>query len=449
MLAAEHVVLDKGTGLVHTAMAFGEEDFVLCERHNIPLVNPVRADGTYDERITGYEGVFVADAIPRIVEELEAAGKLFRAEPYVHSYPHCWRCDSKLLYYAKESWYIATRDQRHAMLAQNQRIDWRPEHVRDGRFGNWLQGNVDWALSRDRYWGTPLPIWVCEHDDCDARHCIGSLAELRDAAGELPQDLHRPYIDDVTWACTVEGCGGTMRRVRGDDRHLVRLGLHAVRAVPLPVRGAARGGGTVPADVHMRGDRPDARLVLHLARVLDAAVRRHPLQARGLRRPRAGREGPEDVEEPRQRGRPVGRCSSATAPTPSAGTTSPRSSHGPATASPRTRSRRAMRELLLPLWSDLRLLRALREHRALRRESRGRARRRSRERPALDRWALSRLQQVILEMRERIDAFDATTAVRLAAEWVEDLSNWYIRLSRPPLLERRRRQRLRRCASAS
>ena len=221
VLAAEHVVLDKGTGLVHTAMAFGEEDFVLCERHGIPLVNPVREDGTYDERIAGYEGMFVGDAVPKVVAELHAAGRLWDTAPYVHSYPHCWRCDSKLLYYAKESWYIATRDNRHDMLAQNQRIDWRPEHVRDGRFGNWLQGNVDWALSRDRYWGTPLPIWEC--DACDARHCVGSLAELREVAGALPRGpsppLHRRGHVGLH--------GRRLRRRdaprRGDDRHLVRL----------------------------------------------------------------------------------------------------------------------------------------------------------------------------------------------------------------------------------
>ena len=252
VLAAEHVVLDKGTGLVHTAMAFGEEDFVLCERHGIPLINPVREDGTYDERITATRACSSATRSRASSRSCTPPASCGTPSPTCTAYPHCWRCDSKLLYYAKESWYIATRERRHDMLAQNQRIDWRPEHVRDGRFGNWLEGNVDWALSRDRYWGTPLPIWEC--DSCDAAP-LRRLARraARAGSGALPHGppppLHRR-----------RHVGLHSRRLRrhdaareGDDRHLVRQRLHAVRAVPLSVRGQARGGRAVPADFICEG----------------------------------------------------------------------------------------------------------------------------------------------------------------------------------------------------
>jgi isoleucyl-tRNA synthetase len=427
VLAAEHVVLDKGTGLVHTAMAFGEEDFVLCERHGIPLVNPVRADGTYDERITGYEGVFVGDAVPRVIEELREAGKLLRVEPFVHSYPHCWRCDSKLLYYAKESWYIATRDQRHAMLAQNQRIDWRPAHVRDGRFGNWLQGNVDWALSRDRYWGTPLPIWEC--DRCDARHCIGSLAELRERAGELPEDLHRPYIDEVTWDCSVEGCGGAMRRVKATIDTWYDSACMPFAQFHYPFEGRRELAEQFPPSFICEGiDQTRGWFYTSLAcstLLFDeipfqtAICVGHVQDERGqkMSKSRGNAVDPWDVID--RHGADAFRWYYLASQQPWAGY---RFSPDAVEAS--------VRELLLPLWTTygFYVLYANIE----RYDGNGGSPPAPplAERPALDRWALSRLQQVVAEMRERADAFDATGAAGVAAEWVEELSNWYVRLSR-------------------
>jgi isoleucyl-tRNA synthetase len=426
VLAADHVVLDKGTGLVHTAMAFGEEDFVLCERHGIPLVNPVREDGTYDERITGYEGVFVGDATPRVVEELREAGKLWRAEAFTHSYPHCWRCESKLLYYAKESWYIATRDQRHKMLAQNQRIDWMPEHVRDGRFGNWLQGNVDWALSRDRYWGTPLPIWEC--DWCDARHCIGSLAELRERVGELPEDLHRPAIDEVAWGCTVEGCGGEMRRVKATIDTWYDSACMPFAQFHYPFEGRRELEQQFPPTFICEGiDQTRGWFYTSLAvstllfgevPFQHAVCVGHVQDAHGhkMSKSRGNAVDPWDVLG--RHGADAFRWYYLASQQPWAGY---RFSAEAVEA--------GVRELLMPLWTTygFHVLYANIErfdaHAAA-------AAPPPAERPALDRWAISRLQGLIAEMRERLDAYDATSAVRLAAAWVEDLSNWYVRLSR-------------------
>jgi isoleucyl-tRNA synthetase len=211
VLLGDFVTTEDGTGLVHTAIAFGEDDFRLGEQYGLTLQNPVREDGTFDERVPDYEGRFVKDADPEIVEALRERGRLLRAETYEHAYPHCWRCETPLIYYAKSSWYVRTTVVRDRMLAENQSITWQPEHIRDGRFGKWLANNQDWALSRERYWGTPLPIWQCAAPDCDSSFCAGAVSDLRERGGEVPEDLHRPYIDDVVLEC--ERCGGEMRRV--------------------------------------------------------------------------------------------------------------------------------------------------------------------------------------------------------------------------------------------
>ncbi|MBV8952515.1 MAG: isoleucine--tRNA ligase, partial [Solirubrobacterales bacterium] len=208
VLAADFVSAQEGTGLVHTAIAFGEDDFRLGEQYGLSVVNPVRPDGTYDERIGPYVGRWVKDADPDLVEDLRGRGRVLRAESYRHSYPHCWRCGTPLLYYAKPSWFIGTSQIKDRLLAANESVSWHPEHVKHGRFGKWLENNVDWALSRERYWGTPLPVWRCARGHA---HTVGSLSELRERSGVQLEDPHRPFVDEVTFACAE--CGDEMRRV--------------------------------------------------------------------------------------------------------------------------------------------------------------------------------------------------------------------------------------------
>ncbi len=206
VLAGDFVSVEDGTGVVHTGAAFGEDDFRLATENGLTIHNPVRPDGTFDERTGPFSGMYVRDADAKVIEALRESGRLFRAGEYEHSYPHCWRCGTPLLYYAKTNWYVRTTAVRDELLASNEDVTWYPEHIKQGRFGNWLENNVDWALSRERYWGTPLPIWRAEDGEVV---CIGSRDELRELGAEVPDDLHRPYVDDVTF----ERDGKTFRRV--------------------------------------------------------------------------------------------------------------------------------------------------------------------------------------------------------------------------------------------
>jgi isoleucyl-tRNA synthetase len=210
VVAADFVSTDDGTGLVHIAPAFGEDDFRVGSSLGFAMFNPVTTGGIYDERIVGYVGRNVKEADPDLIEDLESRGRVHCASWQTHSYPHCWRCATPLLYYAKPSWYIATSRLRERLMAANSSVTWHPPHVKDGRFGNWLEHNVDWALSRERYWGTPMPVWKC---DADLTHvaCIGSIAELEDLSGANVGDPHRPFVDSVRFPCTQ--CDGTMTRV--------------------------------------------------------------------------------------------------------------------------------------------------------------------------------------------------------------------------------------------
>ena len=206
-----YVTMSDGTGIVHIAPAFGEDDSRVGRDYDLPFVQFVNGKGELTEE-TPYAGLFVKKADPEVLKDLDANGQLFDAPKFEHEYPHCWRCDTPLIYYARESWYIRETAVKEDLIRNNNTVNWIPESIGKGRFGNWLENIQDWAISRNRYWGTPLNIWECE--ECGHQDCIGSRAELQEKSGNeaaLTVELHRPYIDEIT--CTCPKCGKTMRRV--------------------------------------------------------------------------------------------------------------------------------------------------------------------------------------------------------------------------------------------
>ncbi len=420
VLLGDFVTANDGTGLVHTAIAFGEDDFRLGEQYGLNVINPVRLDGTYDERIGPYAGRKVKDADPDLIEDLRGRGRLLRAESYEHSYPHCWRCGTPLLYYAKPSWYIATSQVKDRLLAANETVNWAPERVKHGRFGNWLEHNVDWALSRERYWGTPLPVWRCK--DGHVR-VIGSLAELNELAGTALTDPHRPFVDDATFAC--QDCGGPMQRVPEVIDVWFDSGSMPFAQYHSPQEGTELFEQHFPADFicealdQTRGwfysliavstllfDRSPYRNVVCLGLILDD-------QGRKMSKSLGNTIAPQQVID--RYGADALRWYLFTSKHPWDGYR----------ASLDTIAE-ALRQFLLQLWNTYSFYVLYANANGI-----------DRDPPAagenateLDRWALSRLQATVEVVRDRMDNFDATVAGRAIGSFVDDISNWYVRRSR-------------------
>jgi isoleucyl-tRNA synthetase len=415
VLPADFVKAQDGTGLVHTAIAFGEDDFRLGEEQGLNVVNPVKLDGTYDERIGPYAGRKVKDADPDLIEDLRARGRLLRAETYEHSYPHCWRCGTPLLYYAKPSWYIATSDIRDRLLASNESVTWYPAHVKHGRFGNWLEGNVDWALSRERYWGTPLPVWRCARGHLRA---VGSLAELNELAGSALTDPHRPFVDEATFSCAE--CDGQMTRVPEVIDVWFDSGSMPFAQFHAPHENEQHFEQRFPADFicealdQTRGwfysllavatllfDQSSYRTVLCLGLILDE-------EGRKMSKSLGNVVEPWDVID--RYGADAFRWYFFTSKQPWDGYRFSLETIG-----------EAVRQFLLQLWNTYSFY--VLYANATPQKQPG-------EPSELDRWVLSRLHGTVEVVRERMDDFDATAAGREIASFVDDLSNWYVRRSR-------------------
>jgi isoleucyl-tRNA synthetase len=425
VVLGEHVTTIEGTGLVHTAPAYGEEDARLGQRYGLPTIHPVKPDGKFDERVGPFAGRFVKDADAGLVEELGGKGLLFRAEEYEHAYPHCWRCGTPLLYYAKRAWYARTTAMLDKLLSENEKINWVPEHVKWGRFGDWLRNNIDWALSRERYWGTPLPIWRTEAGDDVV---VSSAEELKELAMDpVPDDLHRPYIDGV--------------RIRHPE-----TGEEAIRvpevldvwfdsgSMPFAQWAYPRGGEAseehfeqqFPADYiceavdQTRGwfyslhavstmlfGRSSFKTCLVLGHILDA-------EGKKMSKSLGNVINPWDLFE--KQGADALRWALYTATSP-----------GNTRRFSEDQVDEAVRKHLLTLWNTYSFFVTYAridgfdpntdsvppERRSL-----------------MDRWALGELQLTTQTVTERLDAYDVTAAGRAIGDFVDELSNWYVRRSR-------------------
>ncbi|HTW11314.1 MAG TPA: isoleucine--tRNA ligase [Solirubrobacteraceae bacterium] len=425
VLPADFVTADDGTGLVHTAIAFGEDDFRLGEEQGLEPINPVLDDGTYDERISDYAGRKVKDCDADLVEDLRRRGKLLKAEPYEHSYPHCWRCDTALLYYAKPSWYIGTSQIRDRLLAANEQINWQPPGIKDGRFGNFLAGNVDWALSRERYWGTPLPVWRCPAGHL---HVVGSLAELASLSGVTLEDPHRPFVDDVTFPCTAEGCAETMVR----EPHVIDVWFDS-GSMPFAQYGSPHAGteefeAHFPADYicealdQTRGwfysmlavstllfDTSSYRNVVCLGLILDE---------NGVKMSKSRGNIVEPWDVINRFGADAFRWYLFASKYPWDGYRFSMESLG-----------EAVRNFTLQLWNTYGFYVMYANANGIAPESldpdalRG-------DFTDLDHWVVSRLNATVGVVEQSLEAFDATTGGRAIAEFVDEVSNWYVRRSR-------------------
>jgi len=426
VVLADYVTTEDGTGLVHQSPAFGADDLAVARANGLPVLNPVRPDGRFEEDLPLVGGLFFKKADDALVADLDARGLLYRHVAYEHAYPHCWRCHTPLLYYAQPSWYIRTTAVKDALLRENEHTSWFPASVKWGRYGDWLRNNVDWSLSRDRYWGTPLPIWRCAEGHAV---CVGSLRELGELAGaDLSElDPHRPYVDDVELTCAE--CGGASRRVPQ-----VIDGWYDSGAMPFAQWGYPHASGSAeefarayPAQFicealdQTRGwfytlmavgtlvfERSSYENVLCLGLILAEDGRKMSKHLGNILEPMPLME---------QHGADALRWFMAAGGSPWL---------------PRRVGHAALQEVvrkvLLTYWNTA-------SFQSLYARAASWEPYRSpvpdvADRPVLDRWALSEAHRVVRGVDEAMGRFDTQRAGTLLAAYVDDLSNWYVRRSR-------------------
>jgi isoleucyl-tRNA synthetase len=427
VVAGDFVSTEDGSGIVHIAPAFGADDLEIGKKYGLPVLLTIDGSGAFRPEVTPWAGLFVKEADPAIQEELASRGLLYKAGTYEHAYPFCWRCDSPLLYTARETWYIRTSAYRDRLVTTNQQINWYPEHIKNGRFGNWLENNVDWALGRERYWATPIPIWRSDAPGSSYMECIGSIAELEQRVGHslANLDLHRPYVDEVTWPAPD---GGTMRRIKEVADVWFDSGAMPVAQWHYPFENQAVWARQAQADYiceaidQTRGwfytlhalstllfDRPAFKNVLSPGHILAE-------DGSKMSKSKGNVVSPWEVFN----------------------------THGADatrwymyTASPPGNSRRfsvnlvgeTVRRFLNTLWNTYSFFVTyanLSEWRL----AVGQAPDGTLAFHLLDRWAYSELNRLVREVTEAMEHYDVLGATRPIADFVESLSNWYVRLSR-------------------
>jgi isoleucyl-tRNA synthetase len=448
ILADAFVTTEDGTGIVHLAPAFGEDDYrVAAAAPSVPfdptkaetLYNPVRPNGTFDGRVLSrdghsFEGRFVRDPVltGQLISDLRAGGLLLKVEQYEHSYPHCWRCGTPLLYYAKPSWYIATSQLRDELLAANETVNWYPPHVKHGRFGDWLKNNVDWALSRERYWGTPLPVWRCEQGHV---HVVGSFEELAERSGRTLEDHHRPFVDGLTFPCPhsdsegAEPCGATARRVPEVIDVWFDSGAMPFAQHHFPFENGETFEERYPADFICEAQdqtRGWFYSLLAIATLLSSQAPYRNVVCLGLILDEEGQKMSKskgNAVEPWQvldvYGADALRWYFFTSKQPWDGYRFSAEAIGD-----------GVRLFLKQLWSTYYFYVLYANASALQLGQAAGDPWPASDAADLDRWALSRTAATSELVAERLDAYDATSAGRAIAGLVDELSNWYVRRSR-------------------
>ncbi|KIF72302.1 isoleucyl-tRNA synthase [Streptomyces sp. AcH 505] len=422
---AEYVTTEDGTGLVHQSPAFGEDDLKVCRSYGLPVVNPIRPNGTFEESVPLVGGVFFKKADEALTEDLRARGLLLRHVPYEHSYPHCWRCHTALLYYAQPSWYIRTTAVKERLLAENEKTNWFPDSVKHGRYGDWLNNNVDWALSRSRYWGTPLPIWRCADNHLT---CVGSRAELTELTGtdQSSLDPHRPYIDEVVFGCPESGCELTATRVpevidawydsgsmpfaqwgyphKNKDLFEKRYPAQFISEAIDQTRGWFY---TLMAVGTLVFDKSSYENVVCLGHILAEDGRKMSKHLGNILQP---------IPLMDQHGADAVRWFMAAGGSP---WSARRVGDGTI--------QEVVRKTLLTYWNTV-AFQALYARTSLWAPSE--ADPAPADRPLLDRWLLSELHALVDQSTQALEAYDTQRAGKLLSAFVDDLSNWYVRRSR-------------------
>ncbi|MDL4770997.1 MULTISPECIES: isoleucine--tRNA ligase [Thermomonosporaceae] len=432
VVLGDYVTVEDGTGLVHQAPAFGADDMTVCKSYGMPIVNPVGPDGRFLPTVPLVGGTFFKNADETLTDDLRARGLLYRGGHFEHSYPHCWRCHTALLYYALPAWYIRTTEIKDRLLEENARTNWFPETVKDGRYGEWLRNNVDWSLSRSRYWGTPLPLWVCGEDETHIT-CVESLKELGELAGQdlSALDPHRPYVDDITLPCAQ--CGGEAKRVPDVIDAWYDSGSMPFAQWGAPHRNNDVFEASYPAQYiceaqdQTRGwfyslmavgtlvfDRSAYENVLCLGLILAEDGRKMSKHLGNVLRP---------IPLMDQHGADAVRWYMLASGLPWA---SRRVGHAAL--------EEIVRKVLLTYWNTASFFvlyanAAAAQGRAWTPDRRGEAPAPA-DRPLLDRWALAELHRTVREVDEALERFDTAAAGRRLSEFVDDLSNWYVRRSR-------------------
>jgi len=430
VIGAEYVSLDDGSGIVHIATAFGAQDFEEGKHFRMLFVQPIDLRGIMAEGLPG-AGKFAKQADRDIIRDLEERGLMLKSGTVRHTYPFCWRCKTPLLYYAKPSWYIRTTKQKDALLVGNNRINWYPEHIKTGRFGNWLENNIDWAVSRERYWGTPLPFWKCE--SCGHAMCVGSRAELAEhatdrGAAEALDDLHRPYIDEITLRC--EQCGGIARRVPEVADAWFDSGAMPYAQWHYPFENVDEFDRNFPADFICEGlDQTrgwfytlhaEATLLKSTEAVPDGISYKnvichgHILDEKGNKMSKSRGNAVEPWPVIENFGADATRWYMFTS-----GLARTSGRFGPSLVE------EGLRRFLLTLWNTYSFFVSYANIDELDpREGP------SGEAPEIDRWLLSELNALVQKVTGELEAYDPTDASRAIDAFVDDLSNWYVRRSR-------------------